>query len=326
MASIRDVAKKAGVATSTVSRTLNASGYVSLETRKKIEDAMKELNYIPNELARSMFRQKSGIVAMLVPDILHPFFSTLAKHIEEELYNCGFKMMLCSTGNDPKREKDYINMLKTNMIDGVIMGVNSLDDEEYKMFNKPVIMLDREIDNNTMVVVSDHEQGGYLAADKFIECGCKNIIRVSGNSSKEVLSRKSHISFESRLKPHNINILDLDIKWSDFDFERYYEFANKILDEYEDIDGVFCADILASAFLKAAINKGKRVPQEFSVVAYDGTYTTNSNILSITTVVQRVDKIAKESVKLLVDAIDGKKIKQNKIIVDVFLREGETTF
>ena len=101
MASIRDVAKRANVAACTVSRVLNGTANVAPETRMKIEQAMKELNYIPNELARSMFKQKAGIVAMLVPDIRHPYFSSLARHIEDELYKNDCKLMLCSTGDDP---------------------------------------------------------------------------------------------------------------------------------------------------------------------------------------------------------------------------------
>src|SRR5699024_7552457 len=104
MSSIRDVAKRANVAACTVSRVLNGTANVSPETRMRIEQAMKELNYIPNELARSMFKQKAGIVAMLVPNIRHPYFSSLAKYIEDSLYQNGYKLMLCSTGDDVERE------------------------------------------------------------------------------------------------------------------------------------------------------------------------------------------------------------------------------
>lgn len=131
MASIRDVAKRANVAACTVSRVLNGTANVAPETRMKIEQAMKELNYIPNELARSMFKQKAGIVAMLVPDIRHPYFSSLARHIEDELYKNDCKLMLCSTGDDPEREKEYMKILRSNIVDGVIMGVNNQKPEAY---------------------------------------------------------------------------------------------------------------------------------------------------------------------------------------------------
>ena len=131
MASIRDVAKRANVAACTVSRVLNGTANVAPETRMKIEQAMKELNYIPNELARSMFKQKAGIVAMLVPDIRHPYFSSLARHIEDELYKNDCKLMLCSTGDDPEREKEYMKILRPNIVDGVIMGVNNQKRNNY---------------------------------------------------------------------------------------------------------------------------------------------------------------------------------------------------
>ena len=97
MAGIRDVAKLAGVGVATVSRVLNESGYVSEETRKKILDAMEELDYIPNELARQLYHKKSGIIAVLMPDVSHPFFSELVKNIETMLYEHGYKTMLCDT-------------------------------------------------------------------------------------------------------------------------------------------------------------------------------------------------------------------------------------
>ena len=101
MASIKDVAQKAGVGVGTVSRVLNNSGYVSDETREKIEEAMKNLQYTPNELARNLYHKKSGIIAVLVPTVEIPFFAELVHDIEAELYNEGFKIMLCNTDKAP---------------------------------------------------------------------------------------------------------------------------------------------------------------------------------------------------------------------------------
>ena len=152
MASIRDVAKRANVAACTVSRVLNGTANVAPETRMKIEQAMKELNYIPNELARSMFKQKAGIVAMLVPDIRHPYFSSLARHIEDELYKNDCKLMLCSTGDDPEREKEYMKILRSNIVDGVIMGVNNQKPEAYAEFGKPLVMLDYYVNDEALLL------------------------------------------------------------------------------------------------------------------------------------------------------------------------------
>ena len=122
------MAARAGVAVCTVSRVLNESGYVSPDTHEKIVRAMRELDYIPNELARGMFRQKSGIIAMLVSSIRHMFFGSLAHYIEQELYAKGYKLMLCSSDDKIEREADYMRMFRSNLVDGVILGVTQLDD------------------------------------------------------------------------------------------------------------------------------------------------------------------------------------------------------
>lgn len=109
MASIRDVAKEAGVASCTVSRVLNGTAKVAPETQKKIEDAMKKLDYVPNELARGMFKGKSNTIAMLVPNIQHPWFSSLAAAIEKILYKQGYKLMLFSTDDKAERERMFSN-------------------------------------------------------------------------------------------------------------------------------------------------------------------------------------------------------------------------
>ena len=122
MASIRDVAKEAGVAICTVSRLINGTANVEPETQKKIEDAMKKLDYVPNELARGMFKGRSNSIAMLVPNIQHPWFSSLASEIEKILYEKKYKFMLFSTSDDKQREKECFKLLKSNIVDGIICG------------------------------------------------------------------------------------------------------------------------------------------------------------------------------------------------------------
>ena len=124
MASIRDVAKEAGVAICTVSRLINGTANVEPETQKKIEDAMKKLDYVPNELARGMFKGRSNSIAMLVPNIQHPWFSSLASEIEKILYEKKYKFMLFSTSDDKQREKECFKLLKSNIVDGIICGTS----------------------------------------------------------------------------------------------------------------------------------------------------------------------------------------------------------
>nr|WP_232282250.1 LacI family DNA-binding transcriptional regulator [Paenibacillus sp. oral taxon 786] len=111
MASIKDVANLAGVAVGTVSRVINNSGAVKPNTRRKVEEAIRELNYIPNEVARNFKMQKSKMVALLLPSIWNPFFSELAYYIEDELDLEGFKLMLCNSGGKPEKRSSWIGHL-----------------------------------------------------------------------------------------------------------------------------------------------------------------------------------------------------------------------
>lgn len=326
MAGIREVAKRANVAACTVSRVLNGSANVAPETRQKIEQAMKELNYIPNELARGMFRQKAGIVAMLVPSIRHPFFSSMATWIEDELYKNGYKMMLCSTDDDIEREKEYLQILKSNIVDGVIMGVNNLESKEYERFEKPLVMLDYQVNEKIPVVASDHEQGGRIAAREFILSGCRYVVHITSEKhDKELESYRSHKALREELNKAGIVSKEMSIAWNTFDYQGYLELAGLILEKYPQIDGVMAADLPASAFLKAAVRLGRKVPEDLAIVAYDGTFVVSTNVMEITTVCQPVDKIGKEAVRQILGQIDGKPKKRSRKLFAVGLIPGGTT-
>lgn len=112
MPKIDDVAKKAGVSVTTVSRVLNNRGYISEETREKVYRVMKELDYQPNEMARALFRKKSNMIGLIIPDVSHPFFSEMTYHLEYYADNSGYKLLLCNSNRDVSKESKYIDMLK----------------------------------------------------------------------------------------------------------------------------------------------------------------------------------------------------------------------
>lgn len=329
MASIRDVAKKAGVASCTVSRVLNGTAKVAPETQKKIEDAMKKLDYVPNELARGMFKGKSHTIAMLVPNIQHPWFSSLASEIEKILYENGYKMMLFSTADDEKREMECFQILKSNIVDGIICGTSACDKNEYLKVEKPMVMLDFNVGKKFPVVVSDHEMGAKLAADAFIQSNCKYVIHISGTKhNKNIMSFLSHEKLDELLEKANIRSRRVEIRWNDFDFEGYFELAKCILEEYPEVDGIMAADLPATAFLKAAIATGKTIPEELAIISYDGTFVTKTCTTEMTTICQPYGAIAKKSVDTLMQMIQQTKeevIFLKEILLPVSLVKGTTT-
>lgn len=326
MASIRDVAKKAGVAACTVSRVLNGTATVSQETRAKIEKAMKELDYIPNELARGMFRQKSGIIAMLVPSIKHPFFSSLADYIEKELYVKGYKLMLCSTSGSIEREQEYLNTFKSNLVDGIIMAVNSLPVTVYEQFAKPMVMLDCHISENIPFVVSDHRMGGRLAAEEFIRNNCRHVLHLCAEKEeKKILSYEGHETLEQLLTEQGIQTRGQEIRWNSFDLNGYRELAELILKNYPDIDGIMAADMAALAFYEAGRKLRRRIPEELCIIAYDGTYILDVIDASLTTIVQNLELYSTQVVDTILALIENPERNIGNIYVPVSLKKGATS-
>lgn len=325
MAGIRDVAKLAGVGVATVSRVLNKTGYVSDETKKKILSAMEELNYTPNELARQLYHKKSGIIAVLMPDVSHPFFAELVKNIETMLYENGYKTMLCDTFKEKNSEQEYLDMLERNIVDGIITGVHSLEIESYLKIKKPVVAFDRVLGERIPVVRVDHMMGGRMAAELLWESGCRNVLQFQGAKVVESPSHIRHLEFEKYMRERGAEVRSIELQWNRFDSSYFREVTEKALEEYPDIDGVFGADLLVAYYMKAALRQGKRVPQDLKIVAYDGTYITETVTPEITAIVQPIGQIARELVGMICDMADGKTVKDHKILLEVSVRKGKTT-
>ena len=325
MAGIKDVAKRANVGVGTVSRMLNNSVYVAEETRKKIEIAMEELNYIPNELARNLYRKRTGIIAVLVPNVSNPFFAEFVDYAEAELYNNGYKMMLCNTTKEHNAELEYLDMLNRHIVDGVITGVHSLDVEEYRKIHKPIVALDRYLGEDIPVVAVDHREGGRLAAETLIRNGCKKILHFRGSVAVESPYHERHIEFERIMRENKIETYTYDLEWNRFELEYYREAVADVFEKNIDFDGVFAVDALAIECMNETIRRHRKVPRDVKFVAYDGTFLTDVVEPKMTAVVQPIEGLAKESVRLLCNLISGKNYKNKQVVLRASMKKGDTT-
>lgn len=325
MAGIRDVAKRAQVSTSTVSLVLNNSGYVSEDTRKKVMEAVNELHYIPNELARNLFHSKTNMIGVILPDIYHPFFGSFAKCVEIELYTYGYKMMLCSTAQKKNGEKEYIDMLNRQMMDGIIMGTHSLDVEEYKGVARPIISLDRYINEDIPIVMSDHEKGGRLAAEELLRGGCNKVLQLMGSKDVNTPAHRHHLSFETVMKERGAVVYTEEMPWNQWDFKTFENFIENIIDQYPDIDAAYGADLSMVAFMKVAQARGMRIPEDIQLISYDGTDVTQMNSITITAIRQDIRRLAETAVDLLIRKIKGQPIEKDSMIIDVTLVKGKST-
>ncbi|AIQ65649.1 HTH-type transcriptional regulator DegA [compost metagenome] len=325
MATIHDVALKAGVSVTTVSRVMNNRGYISETTRSKVYQAMNELNYQPNEIARSLLRKQSNILGLIIPNVSHPFFSQLADRVEYYADMEGYKVLLCNSQMDPSKERDYIEMLKRNRVDGIIMGSHTLEIEEYQNLRSPIVTIDRKIDEEIPCLSSDNYRGGQLAAELLVAKGCRKIAHICGNLDLKMLSNQRTDAFLDVVGRAGVGHLVVQTDMNVFNESLYSELLHTLLESNPDIDGIFAtSDILAAYALKECIRAGKRVPEDVRIVGYDDVGAARWLTPELTTIRQPIDELGHQAVRLLHRQIEGEQVSFNNVL-SVELVERETT-
>lgn len=322
MSSIKDVANLAGVAVGTVSRVINNSGAVKPATRRKVEQAIQELNYIPNEIARNFKMRKSKMVALLLPSIWHPFFSELAYYIEDELDREGFKLMLCNSGGKPEKELYYLDMLQQNKVAGIV-GITYNDIENYVSNDIPIVSIDRHFNKKITCVTSDNYEGGRLALRELVKAGSRKPAFLGSVTSvfSETMNRKEGFIQEARTMGVDYVIYEKTDPVVDDD--AYY---GEFLNEYRDVDGIFAiTDMFAAKYIERAGRRGIRVPEDVKVIGYDGIQDHPYFHPILSTIRQPVEEMARTTIRLLFQKIDGEALDREVYRLPVMFRQGETT-
>ncbi|KGP81278.1 MULTISPECIES: LacI family DNA-binding transcriptional regulator [unclassified Paenibacillus] len=326
MATIHDVALKAGVSVTTVSRVLNNRGYISQKTRDKVYQTMNELNYRPNEIARSLLRKQSNVIGLIIPDVSHPFFGELANYIEYYAYRNGLKMMLCNSHMDPSKEREYVEMLKGNRVDGIIMGSHTLEVDEYMNLHSPIVTLDRQISTDIPFISSDNYQGGVMAAELLLSKGRRHVAHICGNLGLQMLSNRRTTGFTDTLKAHGIQpVMIHETDLNVFSQHQYTELVGKLLAQHPEVDGLFVtSDLMAIHALKQIVLHGRKVPEDIAIVGYDDIQAAGYAMPGITTIRQPMEAMAELAVELIRGQIAEEEIGMEHIL-PVTLVERETT-
>lgn len=325
MATIKDIAEKVGVSVTTVSRVLNNRGYLSEDLKRRVYEAMEELNYQPNELARSLFRKKSNIIGLIIPDISHPFFAEVASQVEYYAHKNRYKVLLCNSQLNKKKEIEYLRMLKASQVDGIIMGSHTLDTDEFTTIKLPLVTLDRQLSEAIPYVSSDHYKGGKLATQLLIDKGCKKLAHISGNLKLHLLAKMRHDGFIDTVAARNLPHVVMETDLNGFKYKEYEQIVKDLFRDHPDVDGVFASsDIIAAQVLKECKRIGKRVPEDVKVVGFDGIRLGAYFTPGLTTIQQPIKEIGKTAVSTLLDLINGEEVPRENIL-PVKLLEKETT-
>lgn len=324
MATMKDVAQRAGVGVGTVSRVINHVPGIKKSTLVKVEEAIKELNYIPDEYARGLKTKSSRTIALILLSIWHPFFSEFAYYVEKRLYKEGYKLLLCNSNGDPEEEAKYIKMLKQNKIDAII-AITYSDIEQYIYSNIPFVSLDRYFDKKVSYVTSDNYNGGKLAAKELLAHGVKNIAYVGSYSKYPNATMLRKEGFDDYLKEHGIKYREVFLHEPVSEAEFGKQFLD-MLTAHPEIDGVFChTDFLLLTLRKVLIQHGYRVPEDIQLIGFDGIKMDSDHSLGISTIAQPVEKLANGAVDLVLQKIANPEQKVEAKMFPVKYINGNTT-
>lgn len=303
MATIRDVSKLAGVSVATVSRVINNSGYVSEKTKEKVLDAIKQLNYRPNDVARSLFKGKSKMIALFVPDIRNPFFPELARAVEDTANKYDYTFILCNTDNDPVKEITYLDALLQKSIDGIVMVSSTMSARQLEEISVPIIALDRKLHADITSITVNNREGAKEAVQFLKESGCNKIAHIAG--PEDIISAVERTQGYIDAVKEEEWFTDELIRCGYYTYEDAFEKTCELLASDPQIDGIFASnDLMGIGILKAAESLSIRVPEDLSVISFDGIQTSEFTSPSLTTMGQPIYTIGKRAVKILLQKIE----------------------
>ena len=325
MATIKDVARLAGVSTTTVSHVINETRYVSDELRASVLAAMEELNYRPNVLARGLRRGETKTIGLVVPDNSNPFFAEVARIVENIGFENGYSVILCNSDGNLEKEAAYVNVLIAKQVDGVIYiaaGSKYEHLHELTMAGIPVVVADRDIPQTLAdVVLVDNERGGYDATRYLLSLGHRRIACIAGPSDLTPSADRVH-GYRRALGEFGIPIEEKWIVPGDFRYQGGEAAIAELLRLGEPPSAVFvCNDVMAIGALRAVRSAGLQIPGDVSIVGFDDIPLASAVSPALTTVAQPIVELATLAAQLLMsrtqsDQQDGPK---QRIVLDTEL-------
>lgn len=325
---IQDVAKTAGVSVATVSRVLNNSGSVAQGTRDAVLDAIRQLNYRPNLLGRNLRRTESRLVLTLLPTIANPFYARIVKGIEDIACKNRYNVMLCNTDSDVNRELIYLEMLKNRLADGVILMAPVIDSSELSAIGAefPVVQCcEYKEGANVSLTSIDNYDAAKKAVKHLIALGRKRVAMVSClNNFLSTIQREQ--GYKAVMEEAGQELGDRSVVYGDYSFISGYRAALGLLAQNERPDAIFAiSDVMAIGVLKAAREKGLKVPEDLAVVGFDNISFASMCSPMLTTVSQPKYDLGCTAMGLLVRTIRGELRGSEEIVLENELVIREST-
>ncbi|MEJ8303349.1 LacI family DNA-binding transcriptional regulator [Saccharibacillus sacchari] len=322
MVTIKDVAKHAGVSVATVSRVLNETGYVHEDTRRMVEKAIEELNYTPNEVARSLYKRKSRLIGLLLPDITNPYFPQLARGVEDRMQESGFRLIFGNSDESEQKERHYIQTFVQNNVVGIISSTNFPGMDFYRRLKIPVVFLDR-ISSDRPAVYADGREGGRIAAQQIVERGSRRVAVLQGPAH----IRPAQDRFQGAIEVLQDNGVSHEVIRTDsFALHEAEQKAKELFETVPDADGVIASnDMAAIAVLHEALRLGKKVPEDVQIIGFDDIPLSGLLFPPLSTIRQPAYDMGYKAAELMIQLIEEQTVELRNIQMPVeFIERGST--
>jgi LacI family transcriptional regulator len=334
VATIRDVAKKAGVSVTTVSRALNGYSDVNEKTRERIKEIAKELKYSPNLLARSLVMKKTKTIGLLVSGLRiegskDNFTYEVLCGVNDCAGQLGYELVLISTDSKKQQEKTYNQLVQERKVEGIILQGIKTDDpylEEVLKSDIPCILIDIPMESDSVgYVTTDNKDGAKSAVQHLLNLGHKNIGMINGHSQAFV-SKERLEGYREALQENGIPFNDSYVADGAFLEEKTETETENLLNKHPEITALFCAsDLMAMGSIRAAKKMGRKLPEDLSIVGFDNIILSSYSTPSLTTIAQDRYQLGFEATKLLTDMLEGNNGNKRKVLNTSFIKRESTS-
>lgn len=325
MATIKDVACKAGVSVSTVSHVLNHTRFVSDPLRGKVLAAVEELNYSPNPLARGLRKGTSSSIAVVLSDVVNPFFPRVVRGIEDCAKENGYNIVLCNTDESSSEEQACMSLLRSKNVDGFIVSPTSQGAETLAPASEKIVIIDRRC-NELKVdqVFSDNVDGAYRAVKHLLELGHRDIGIIVEMLSISTFADRFE-GYKKALSEHGVALNDAFIREAGLEIEGAYSATEALVNAFPRVSAIFSTNNLMTLGVLEYVKKNQiRFPEELSLVGFDDPEWTAVFHPGITSVAQQPYEMGYKAAEMLVNRIEGDGTPPVQVCLECELRVRES--
>lgn len=318
---IKDVAKKAGVSVTTVSRVLNGGKYVRDELKEKVNNAIKELDYTPSYIARSLVLQKTNLLAVIVPNITSSINSIILSKIEETASKNNYNIIVCNIAENLDKQFRYLNIFKEMRVAGIIITNEKLDDETrlfLESIDIPLVFASaKPTDQKHMAIVVNNYRASFEAVEYLIGLGHKRIAFIGGDMRDITSGLERYNGYKKALKQNDIELVDDYIKFGDYSLESGYSLMKKILDCNVLPTAIFAtSDDMAAGAINCIKDNGLKVPEDISVIGFDGAAVVDIIRPRLTSMEQPIKEMGTMAVEMLLQKINNQQSLVNEVVLN----------